>query len=887
MTKNPTVLSSYVCLLLLILIPSFSLAQSSGTGALSGTVTDPTGAVVPNASVTATSADTGQARTTTTAADGTYRFNLLPPGEYKVKFEASGFKNVEVPGVRVTVTETAVLDYHLEVGAQTQEVTVQANVEAVQTATSTLGTVVTSQTVTDLPLNTRNYTNLIALSSGANASVNNATALGKGYQNIAVNGASTAQNNFQMDGTSVVNYTGNGTVQELGTYGGLGIPDPDTIQEFKIQTSTYDASYGRNAGANVNVVTKAGSNDFHGTAFEFFRNTVLNANDFFVKYSELTTGLPFKTNTSPQLDQNQYGGTLGGPVKKDKLFFFVSYQGTWQKNGFANSAGLSSGVILPPIPAGNRGTCPSGATSISQCDAATQGFVQALGANVCVTNPSNKTLFNIANTAAGASVANPLGAQVTCNGSNINPVAVQILQLKLPSGVPNAGNYYIPSSGLTPGGAGNNFGFETTALSYPAYYRERQGMGNWDYLINSKNTLSGRLYYGSDPNTSYLADGLTTGPFVQGNLVGSQYGNTDATLKLTSIISNNLVNEARISYQRNYVNQFNQNNYNAASLGMAAINPSADPQLPLLEITGMMYFGTHNFSVSDENVNQYFVADQISWTHGKHSIRTGFEFEHELWFWNYPSFQIGGMTFNQWADFLLGMSGAQNGTADSNVFSIITGSDRFQNATLTHYYFSHGVSAFVQDDFKVNSRLTLNLGLRWEFSPLVSDQRGMASGVWTNLINTQPNPGSGCVYNGFAFGLGAGGSGCSFAGFVAPSNYSTSVSGPLPAGVFLNNRISSHQQSRALGQFCPPLRVRLATALNQPTGIARWSRLFLRSRRRWCGDSRTRAGSSLRFWFGAERRSQHGGNFGHPIFECSGRLDPALGELCKRHQLEP
>jgi hypothetical protein len=268
----------------------------------------------------------------------------------------------------------------------------------------------------------------------------------------------------------------------------------------------------------------------------------------------------------------------------------------------------------------------------------------------------------LANSAAGVTLASANKfAQVNCNGSNINPVALQILQLKLPNGVPNAGNYYIPSSGLSPS-AGNSFGYLTTAITDPAYYREHQGMGNWDYLINSKNTLSGRYYYGSDPNTSYLADGLTAGPFLQGNLVGSQYGDESATLKLTSILTPNLVNEARISYQRDYVNQFNQNNYNAASVGMAAINPSVNPQLPLLEITGMMYFGTHNFSISDENINQSFVADQVSRTHGKHSIRAGFEFEHELWFWNYPSFQIGGMTFNSFGDFLLGQSGAQNGT---------------------------------------------------------------------------------------------------------------------------------------------------------------------------------------------------------------------------------
>jgi hypothetical protein len=254
-----------VCIFLLLMIP-IVLAQTAGTGALRGTVTDQSGAVVPNATITATNPDTGQARTATTGADGTYTFSLLPPGNYKVKFEAPGFKPVEIPSAAVNVTETGVLDRSLEVGGQAQTVTVEGEVEVIQTASSALGTVANARTVSELPLNTRNYTNLLAMTAGANSSVTNATYVGKGSSLILVNGGGTAQNTFLQDGVSIQNWYSLGTGVEGALIGTFAIPNPDSISEFKIQTATYDAGYGRNPGANVNVITKSGTNNLHGSA---------------------------------------------------------------------------------------------------------------------------------------------------------------------------------------------------------------------------------------------------------------------------------------------------------------------------------------------------------------------------------------------------------------------------------------------------------------------------------------------------------------------------------------------------------------------------------------------------------------------------------------------
>ena len=193
----------------------------------------------------------------------------------------AGFKRAEFASITINVTETSVLNCTLEIGAPSETYIVQSETEALQTASATLGTLVNSETITSLPLTGRNYTQILDLSTGVSASVNNATVMGKGTQYTSVNGATPAQNNYQMDGVGILAIGINGSAGDQSTGAGIGIPSPDAIQEFKVQTSTFDASYGRNPGGNVNVVTKSGSNAIHGSVFEFLRNTSLNANPFF------------------------------------------------------------------------------------------------------------------------------------------------------------------------------------------------------------------------------------------------------------------------------------------------------------------------------------------------------------------------------------------------------------------------------------------------------------------------------------------------------------------------------------------------------------------------------------------------------------------------------
>ena len=712
-------------LLLALFVPAM-MAQSAGTSSLTGTVSDPSAAAVPNVTVTLTSNDTGQVRTTTTGSDGVYKFSLIPPGSYKVHFEAMGFKAAEIGAVTLNVTETSELDRTLEVGAQSEQVTVEATAETLQTATSTLGTTVESRTVTALPLSNRNYTQILGLSAGANVAVANATEFGKATQDISVNGNDPAQNNFQMDGVAINNIANSGSSNDSGIYAGIGIPNPDAIQEFKIQTSTYDASYGRNPGANVNVVTKSGSNAWHGTAFEFFRNSILNANDFFYNANN-----PAATNTKQVLDQNQFGGVIGGPIKKDKLFIFGSYQGTRSRNGVAPQ-GLTSGVSLPPLPPGNRSA---------------PGYQAALGAAMCPANhPSDPAAYN---TLFGIN-------EIACNGSNISPVAMNILNLKLADGA-----YYIPGSGTS--------GYALTNFSLPAIFREDQVIVNGDYLINSKNTLAMRYFYSRDPET------IPLNGFLPGTPNFAYYANTAAVLKLTTLVSNTFVNELRGSMQRNVAITTDQVPPGATdqALGITPMVPSpgkggislganeSEPPFMVFASGFANLFGGLNPSFSP--TTQMQIADQISWSHGRHTIRAGFEYEETQWNIVFAGLERGFLIMGGVPDLLVGSQG--------NIIECLF-CTRSSPQGIIHAYRLPNMNSFVQDDWKVSNKLSVNLGVRWEFDGTLSDKYGNLTQPQLQQMvpNSQvPNAPLGLAAN--------------YAGWVVPNNYSTATWGPLPPGV--------------------------------------------------------------------------------------------------------
>ena len=327
---------SRMAMFAVLLLVGALAAQAQTTGTISGVVTDKAGALVAKVEVKARNTASGEVRTAMSNAAGEYSFPSLEPGDYELTFALAGFATV-VETATLNVTEHIAVNTSMQVSAVATTVEVSSAEPLLQTESVTQGALISGQNVSDLPLATNNFTQLLALSPGVIGPLNDATGLGRGTQNYNVNGARTNSNSIYVDGVDAVNVHTNSTANNNFASNSVIIPPPDAIQEIKVQTALFDATTGRSGGSNIALVTRTGTNAFHGDLFEFFRNTVFNANNYFVKANE---------QPRPTLLQNQFGASIGGPIKKDKIFFFFNYQGTRQKNGYS---GITS-VNLPQIP---------------------------------------------------------------------------------------------------------------------------------------------------------------------------------------------------------------------------------------------------------------------------------------------------------------------------------------------------------------------------------------------------------------------------------------------------------------------------------------------------------------------------------------------------------
>ena len=680
-------------LIVYLLLESFSAAQAPGTGALAGQVFDPSHAVVAGAQVTVVSDETSLLRTARTAADGSFRVQLLPPGKYSVTVEVSGFKRKTLRSVQVVVSETAAVDVELQVGTATEQVQVAGAPELAQTEGASLGRVTDGQTVVALPLANRNFSQILALSPGILEDLPSAGSLGRNTQNVSANGAKTTANNFQFNGVDANNMSQN-SLSGFDPEVGIAIPAPDTIAEFKVQTGMYDASYGRSTGANVDFISKSGSNQFHGNLWEFFRNDALNANDYFLNQQ----GQP-----RPVLKQNQFGGTFGGPIRKDKTFVFGSYQGTIQRDGDDHTVSLVS-TLLPPL------TNDRSAAGLGSLFAGQSG-------------------------AAG-------GAAVAADGSNINPVAIALLNAKLPNGT-----FAIPTPQTITGGSGQS------TFSGPAKYREDQYTVTLDHKISAPNQLSASFFTSlakfDEPFTPFAAS-------VPGWGTVQRERNDMFVLSDTHVFSPTLVNVARFGFMRFNGLQSGVDPISAASVGMQS--PAGLPEIPGIQILGPFGFtiGPSGQPFYFENTNTFVWQDTVSLTRGRHNLRFGGDVKRHQVDINVPFTTAGFMLFQSFPDFLLGESAAQNGSGQSNIFNSAGASGLFRkDERYTDY------SGFVQDDIKVTPRLTVNAGLRYEFFSPPSEIDGHLSNFDPTIAPHQVPPGG------------------SFVGFLLPSNFK----GPLADGV--------------------------------------------------------------------------------------------------------
>jgi hypothetical protein len=716
---------STVTLAFLLLASLRGAAQTPGTGAISGTVLDPAHRVIVGADVTAVDQATHAERAVKTGAGGDFRFSLLPPGDYAIKFAAAGFAPGTISPVQVAAGEVQSLDATLSVGSATAAVSVTANQQIADLESSTLGSLVDRQTLESLPLANRNFTQVLGLSPGVVVNLPNAAQTGSGTQNVASDGATPTANNIQFNGIDANNLVENSAATAGTSEVGVAIPAVDTIQEFRIQTANFDAAYGRGSGANVDLVSRGGANSFHGSAWEFVRNNIFNANDFFSKLAG---------QARPDLKQNQFGAAVGGPIRRDKAFFFAAYQGLTEVNGFGDEQ-----TAILPLLTSDRSARTLGAQF---CPA---GHLDALG------QPAAGYF-----TAAG-------GTQVACDGSNINPIAVAILNAKLPGGqfaIPN------PQIALTPSGsnASDQVPMGESTFAIPAHYREDQATVDLDQVLTQKNTLAERFFYSRAPLSLPFSPTAANLPGWGTDAVNR---NTMFVLSDTHVFNAALTNIARFGYMRFDGVSHIQSPLKAAAIGEGTPtgSVSAADNAPALYVGGFS-IGDAGTPFAWQVTNTFIWQDTLALTRHNHDMRFGLEFKRHEIGEEMPFSVDGTLIIATFQDFLLGQSAAQlqqggpqnplNFGLSNVTISIAGGGIHRRNERFTDF------AGFAQDDIRLTHRLTINAGLRYEIfgAPIETNGRFGNFNLQTALQGPIPAQGT-------------------LTGITLPSNYR----GPIPAEV--------------------------------------------------------------------------------------------------------
>ena len=698
---------------LFLLLMGFSLlgtafAQGGATGAITGTVVDPSGAVVANADVRITNQDTGVlTRAVKTDADGSFTASLLPVGSYTLTVTSAGFREAKFPDIVVRVTETTRITAKLAPLKVIEQVEVQAQVQTVETTTATTGQALEARTIRELPLATQNFQQLLTLSSGAQSDLNASAQLGRGDVRIQVNGQREDNNNYLIEGISATDYN----VAELTN---TPLPSPDVVQEFKVQTSLYDATQGRNGGGNINAILKSGTRSFHGDVFEFFRNTSLDANEYFLKSSQLQQGLP---NERPVINQNIFGGSFGGPLGRDaKLgFFFVNYQGTRQRSGLSGGTFIST--LLPVLP----------------------------------TDRSAASL------------------ESTFNVPSIDPVTLALLNFKSTQFGNTAGGYLFPTVPGTPGFASD--GSLNTGLfsfSKPGRFTDDQFTATWDREFRaSLDKVSARFFFSnSEQNVPFGAGGLQAS--LGGSIAASDLNfpydlpvnDRFFSIAETHVFSPSLVNDFRFGYVRINNSAINVPPVTVSDLGI---------DRPTNNLTQSIYkftLGSSGFQLGptpqanqSQTQNNYNFVETLSWTHGAHTLRVGGEFTRVNLDKLFPQ------TFNGQLFFVNG-----GGLTDFQKF--LEGAPDFSfggGGVYNHQYRQNNYAFFAQDDWKATPDLTLNLGLRTEFLGAFHDDKCHIGNLDSALTQSGTYP---FVYPKCASNLGVTG----FTGNASPSTFNNNIS---------------------------------------------------------------------------------------------------------------
>jgi Carboxypeptidase regulatory-like domain/TonB dependent receptor/TonB-dependent Receptor Plug Domain len=632
MLSSTTKRDVYAFGLLLVLVLTILLAhpmQGQVAGAsLAGTVTDPSGAVVPAVQISVRNLATSVTREVVTDSAGLYSIPNLLPGKYEVKASGTGFSTQVRTGVELTVGAAQLLNLVLQVGQVSQLVQVEASAPGVQLSTSDVTGEVEGHTIHELPLNGRDWTQLATLQPGITstdsiqASTGNTQRITRGFgTTLAISGSRPTQNSYRVDGINVNNYM-NGAPGSV-TGGTLGV---DAIQEFSVLTSNYSAEYGRTSGGVINAITRSGTNEFHGSAYEFLRNSVLDARNY------------FDGPEIPSFKRNQFGGSFGGPIRKGHTFFFGDYEGLRQNKGV---------------------------TTVST--------VPSLDARNGIIHNDDGTITNI----------------------TVDPLVKPFLPI-----------WPVPNGPLL--GVGNTgvFSFAGDNITTENFYNARV-----DHKINDKDSFYGSFQWDKadlllpDPLNSLLIPGHTT------RILGS--------IEETHIFSPSLVNSVRVGYNRS----------SASTFDFKAVNPlTEDPSLaaipgqlaPAIEVGGLTPFSGGLTSNSSDRyvINAIQAYDDVAWIKGNHSFKFGFAVERDQAYKLKLTTPGGDFQFSSLTSFLTNNPRTFNSPLPGLAFS-----PRYMRQTI--------LGGYIQDDIRLWSNLTINLGMRYEMSTVPSEIDGKV----TNLVN--------------------------------------------------------------------------------------------------------------------------------------------------------
>lgn len=633
MKRLPTTL--FVPVLLCLAFCSAVFAQS--VSQISGTVKDASGLGVPEAQITVTQTDTGVSRSAISAANGAYSLPSLPIGPYRMEVKKEGFATFVQTGIVLQVDTAPTIDPVLTLGAVSQAVEVEAAAAMVESHSSGVGQVVNQQQVVELPLNGRQVTQLITLAGGSNT-------VPSGFGQAPSSGNLMSSKNYP--GEALVSVAGgmlNGTtyLMDGGTHNdvfnnlNLPLPFPDAIQEFKVETSALPAEYGQHSAGAVNVVTKSGSNEIHGDAFEFVRNGDFNARDFFAPVSD-------------NLKRNQFGGTVGGPIEKNKLFFFFGYQGTMIRS---QPAATPAVVPTPSMLAGDFRNYES------QCFKTPQTLGGAFG-----------TLGEPAN------VLPP---------SLISPQALAMAKA-FPVGPEPCGN---------------------TTYTQIANQNEHMGLGKIDYQISAKQSFFGRYFV-----THSLVPSSFTGTELSVQNAGTDDEVNSLVLGHTYIVSPSALNTFRATLDRDGITKFQVPIITPSSIGVQGIYESL-PHYSNININGDFVSAGGFATPGLVNTTTYQFSDDFSLIKGSHEMKFGANYIRPMQATTFCVYCNGLFTFNGSATTDVTRRLQGNAMAD-----FISGSlDSFTQLNITHDNEKwQYIGFYAQDNWKVNSRVTVNYGLRWE-----------------------------------------------------------------------------------------------------------------------------------------------------------------------------